>query len=308
MDDPVLVDRKAFPSFGECIYCGAKANETELTDEHIIPFSLGGNAYIKDGSCRACAVETTRIEDTLGRKVFWDFRAHANVQTRRPKERPTEFPFTVSIDGGDLHVKNVPVSDHPYFTPMPVWGLPGILSSEQPTTQFKHYKAHVFYWIPPSIRDVLDLSHGQVAEIPFPNFKIDHHRFARAIAKIAYCQAILKYGPHGFRKLVTPDLILGRYPCVPHFVGCEIADPPPPEPPSVQHKVQIWTEVKGPLKLIVVTVRLFANSGVENHGPPIYEVVVGAPLSAKNQSGQSPFRKKRPNQKPIKILLPGHQV
>jgi 5-methylcytosine-specific restriction endonuclease McrA len=70
------IDRKEYPSFGECIYCGALANETKLTDEHIIPFSLGGKAVILNGSCMVCAAETAKIESELGRKAFWDFRTH----------------------------------------------------------------------------------------------------------------------------------------------------------------------------------------------------------------------------------------
>ncbi|MFZ1093435.1 MAG: HNH endonuclease [Xanthobacteraceae bacterium] len=38
------IDRKEYPSFDVCIYCGASGDDVELTDEHIVPFSLGGNA------------------------------------------------------------------------------------------------------------------------------------------------------------------------------------------------------------------------------------------------------------------------
>jgi len=86
----------------------------------IIPFSLGGNAVILDGSCRKCAAETTKIENELGRKVYWDFRSHVNAPTRRKKERSTELPFTFTIGSGPAQTRTVPVADHPYFTPMPV--------------------------------------------------------------------------------------------------------------------------------------------------------------------------------------------
>jgi hypothetical protein len=104
------IDRKEYPSFGECIYCGASANDVELTDEHIVAFSLGGNAVILDGSCKVCAAETTKIENEVGRKVLWDFRAHVNAPTRRKKERPTELPFTYSVAGGATQTKTVPVA------------------------------------------------------------------------------------------------------------------------------------------------------------------------------------------------------
>lgn len=271
------IDRQEFPSFGECIYCGKKASEVELIDEHIIPYSLGGNAVILDGSCKACATETTRAENEVGRKVLWEFRTHAKVQTRRPKERPTELPFTYAIAGGERQTKTVPIADHPYFTPMPVWGSPGLLQGKQPSAQFEHYKAHVFYWIPPNIKETLGLSDGELAEIPFPEFRINHELYARALAKIAYCDAIARFGLHKFRRLVMPDLILGRYPCVPYFVGCKLEDPPPPTARDVMHEITVRPELVNSVKLLVSRIRLFSNSGVQGHGPPVYEVVIGAP-------------------------------
>ena len=268
------IDRKEYPSFGECIYCGSRE---ELTDEHIVPFSLGGKAVILDGSCKTCAAETTKLEDEIGRKVFLDFRTHSGAPTRRKKNRPKELSFTFRIQG-EGQTKTVPIADHPFFTPMPIWGLPGLITGAEPSAQFEHYKAHVFYSIPPNIAKVMGLEDGVLGEIPFPEFKINHERFARGIAKIAYCQAVATLGLHNFDHLVLPDLILGRYPHIPFFVGCEITDPPPPAKPDVGHVLQVATEKIRGVDLIVATVRLFASSGIENHGPPIYEVVVGAPF------------------------------
>jgi hypothetical protein len=271
------IERKEYPSFGECIYCGKKASEVKLTTEHIVPFSLGGNAVILKASCEGCAEETKKLENEIGRKVLWDFRTHAKVQTRRPKERPTELSFTYAIAGGERETKTVPVADHPFFTPIPVWGLPGLILGKPPEIQFEHLKAHVFYWIPPNIKDTLGLRDGELAEIPFPEIRINHEYFARAIAKIAYCQTVAQFGLHNFRRLVLPDLILGRYPCIPYFVGCKIEGPPPPTDRSVAHVVQVGVEKINGMQLLIVTVRLFSDSGTADHGPPIYEVVVGAP-------------------------------
>jgi HNH endonuclease len=272
------IDRKEYPSFGVCIYCGASGDDVELTDEHIVPYSLGGNAVILNGSCKRCASETTKIENELGRRVYWDFRTHVNAPTRRKKERPTELPFTFAIGGGPAQTKTVPVADHPYFTPMPVWGVPGLLEGRPPSAEFQEYKAHIFYWIPLNIKETLELEDSVAAEIPFPEFRIDHHRFARAITKIAYCQTVAQFGLNNFRRLVLPDLILGRYPLVPYFVGCKLDDPPPPADRNFLHTIQVGNTCVNGIALVLVTVRLFANSGVEDHGPPVYEVVVGAPL------------------------------
>jgi HNH endonuclease len=178
------IDRMEVRSFGECIYCGALGTDVELTDEHIIPLSLGGKAVILDGSCKACAKETTKLENEIAHKVLWEFRAHVKAPTRRKKKRPKELPFTYSIAGGEKQTKTVPVADHPFFVPIPVWGRPGVLMGKQTTTEFEHYEAHVFYSVPVNIKETLALEDGVLAEIPFPEFRIDHDLYARGIARL----------------------------------------------------------------------------------------------------------------------------
>jgi hypothetical protein len=275
--EPELIDRKEYDSFGECIYCGAKATDVELTDEHVVPYSLGANAVIIDGSCKACAGETTKLEDVVGRKVLWDMRTHIGEQTRRPKERPKTFKFKASIAGREMQEFEVPVADAIFFTAYPVWGLPGILTGAQPSAEFKEYKAHAFYWYSENLGKILGAMEGESIEIPFPNFRIDHHKFARAIAKVAYCQTILKYGLHGFRRLVLPGLILGRYPNVPYFVGSALIDPPKRLDGKVKHAIVLTETTIGKMRLLTASVRLCANSGTDEAGTPIYDVVVGAP-------------------------------
>jgi len=268
------IEHKQYPSFGECIFCGVLASDVKLTDEHIVPFSLGGNAVILKASCKRCAAETGKLEHQLGRKVYWDFRAHVNAPTRRKKERPTCLPFTFSIAGGEPQTKTVPIGEHPYFTAMPVWGLPGLFEGRPVDAPFREYKAHVFYWIPPNIKEILELDDGVPAEIPFPEFRIDHHRFARAIAKIAYCQAVAQLGLDRCRRSVLRDVVLGKNPNVPYYVGCKLEEPPPPAHRDVLHAIQIATQWAHGRLFLMVTVRLFANSGIEKHGSPIYKIVV----------------------------------
>lgn len=270
-----FLERQKFPSPGECIYCGAR--DVELTDEHIIPFSLGANVEIVDASCKACAAITSEDEKELGRKVLFDYRLHLGIQTRRPKKRPKTLPARVVIAGGPEQTLDLPIADHPYFTAMPIWGLPGLLAGSQPRAKFEQESSHLYYSIPPNIRQTLNLRDGEMAEIKVPDIEIDSLKFARAIAKIAYCQAVAIFGLHGFRRLVMPDLILGRYPLVPYFVGCEMKVPPPPGDAKGVHFVDLRIVTIGGMKLIVGSVRLFAHSGTSEHGMPIYRVVVGAP-------------------------------
>jgi hypothetical protein len=135
-----------------------------------------------------------------------------------------------------------------------------------------------YNFVPANLWETLDLPE----DAPDPSIHvergtIDNAIFARAIAKIAYCNAVAKYGLDGFRHLVTPDVILGKYPCISYFVRSDPGDPPPPNP-GVRHSVEFSTMTgRSGLRLLQAKVRLFASSGTPEHGMPVYYVIMGAP-------------------------------
>jgi hypothetical protein len=133
--------------------------------------------------------------------------------------------------------------------------------------------------MPESMRQSLGLHDGEVAIVKDTSRPINLPTFARAIAKIGYCHAVAHYGLRGFRSLVLPDLILGKYPHIPYFVGGDMSLPPPPTPLGKLHEFQYIDINYKALRLIVVAFRIFAHSGTKENGMPIYRVVVGAPRS-----------------------------
>lgn len=98
-----------YPGFGRCIYCNSDGGNDGLRDEHIIPFSLGGNTIIEEGSCRNCEAITSRLDGYLARRTFYELRIH---QTRRPKERPTHLSATLQV-AGELETRMFPAKEHP---------------------------------------------------------------------------------------------------------------------------------------------------------------------------------------------------
>ncbi len=269
---------------GTCIYCGSDGGADGLRDEHAVPYSLGGTFELLEASCSDCEGITSYLDGYLANATYKHLRVHSSVQSRsgHPKLLPAHVGLPVGKKILDLAPK-----DHPYFLHMPVWNRPGIMRGLQPSTDFGDVKAHVYWYTPPNIRETLGLKHGDMAEIqdttPMPNLRT----FARGIAKIAYCNAVATYGLDGFRSLVTPDLILGRYPNIPYFVGSDRNDPPPPEPPGCLHIVHHTDVTIGRLKYLAVRFRLFAHSGTRENGMPYYEVVVGT-------EGRPKARSRRP--------------
>jgi HNH endonuclease len=72
-------------SKGECIYCGVK--NVRLTDEHILPYFIGGNHIILEASCDECAKITTRFERDIARGFWGDARTSYDAPSRRKKKR-----------------------------------------------------------------------------------------------------------------------------------------------------------------------------------------------------------------------------
>ena len=100
-------------------------------------------------------------------------------------------------------------------------------------------------------------------------------RFARLLAKIAYCRAVAEYGSEGFAPLVI-DIILGQSDDYFYTVGgsLEIS----PAIPGGDHALNLEVLFRSPTNaLLIVEVRLFSQIAT-----PTYRVVVGE-ISLENE-------------------------
>jgi hypothetical protein len=260
---------------GVCIYCGWDGGEGGLRSEHIFPFSLGGNVELLNASCSECERVTSYLEGYLANAIFGHFRVHSDLQSRRGHK--STLSATIEFHGGERRVIDLATKDHPYFLNMPVWRLPGLMVGAQIDEGFIGANIHKYWYVPPSIRETIGMADDEIAKIvdtaAAPNFST----FSRAIAKIAYCDTVRKFGLDGFRPLVLPDIILGKYANIAYFVGSENrAYPLPPNPPGQQHSAAGGTITYRRQKLLSVNLRLFADSGTKEHGMPLYTVIVGA--------------------------------
>lgn len=269
------VQGKSHPGFGRCIFCRLDGGGNGLRREHIIPKSLGGNAVIQEASCKACEAITSYVDGYLAKAIYQEYRAHTDAPSRRKKARPTESLARVIIDGVE-DVRIFQTKAKPYFLAMPVWGLPTALTAGIPSPNFPTMKAHIYEFIPADIRERLGVDASGSVQVRGTG-KINYSTFARGIAKIAYCNAVMRYGLEGFRPFPIVDVILGKSPYASHFVGVPLDDPPPPEPRGIVHKVEfdVWASPSG--QILVSTIRLFAHSGTEQTGMPIYHVAIGQP-------------------------------
>jgi hypothetical protein len=190
------IQDKTYPGYGCCIYCGSDGGADGLSDEHIMPYALQGNTIIRRASCEVCKKKIDPIDRHLGRSVFGQYRVHAGIQTRNPKARPKTLATHIVVKSETI-VKDLPIADHPYSLAMPIWGDPGFFRGAAIDAPFPEPNFHIYHYAPDNLRDTLGVDEDEEFKI-LSQGGINVDLFARAIAKIAYCHAVINMGLDGF--------------------------------------------------------------------------------------------------------------
>lgn len=190
------------PSRGFCIYCGKR--DVPLTDEHVVPLSLGGQHILDDASCHSCADITKKFEQDVARGLWGDARISYNAPSRRKKDRKTHIVLTDAHNPS--HKVKVPYSEYPAAMLF-----------------YKMHRAGLLEGMP----DTLDMSTGwqlvaihddskaktfeERFGIPLTS-KARHvpESFARLLAKIGYCNLLCALEPSDFRPICLPYIMGAR--------------------------------------------------------------------------------------------------
>jgi hypothetical protein len=258
---PTKIDSK-----GACIYCGAAG--VRLTDEHVVPLSLGGQHIIEKASCDDCAKITARFERDVAREMWGDARISYNAPSRRKKERKSYIILT-DPDNPERKVK-VPYSEYPAAM-----------------ISYKMHRCGLLEGMPENV----DLSamwqfsaiHDDAKAKDFEKkfgikltskFRHVPESFARLLAKIGYCNLLCVLDPGDFRPICVP-YILGRKGNPSYIVGgtFDIADPNP-DLGYILNTVCFGTAER---LMLLAEIRLFANAHT-----PTYHAVVGDVAGAGN--------------------------
>lgn len=248
---------KYYPPVDRCIYCSKTAPEIRLTNEHIIPFGMGGNLILPKASCLKCADATKRAEQVCLRKMFIHARTFLKIQTRRPKERPTSFEVSVQHgDGKEATRLRLPVVDLPFHLRM--WHLDQapIISG----APFSDGSATVApYWTNYWSRDALVKLKGNHALMSV--FSPD--QLCLMLGKIGHAYAVASLGYRGFEPYL-PSMIRDGSPAICNYVGgCQ-------SPDWVKSRLNYIAMMPSKDGHVSVAIQLFSFLN-----PPTYQVVVG---------------------------------
>lgn len=257
---------KSLRKVGHCIYCGA--TDTKLTDEHIIPFALGGNLKLDSASCGNCQRATSSIEHHVCRPIAGMLRTRLQIQTRRPRKR--ELVSHALKFGEEWRQVQMPPEEFPSTLSYPVFAPPRIL---QPRASIGAYAA-THLWSLGQDDNFKAVADAVLAKYGADSLKLAEFKPAilmNFVAKVAHSAAVALLGPESFtpflrRIAVQPEQVSDFY----LGGGGEW-----PVQPSVLHHLELFRIDTPTGSLIVFRLTWFASLK-----PPLDQLKRGEPITA----------------------------
>lgn len=268
--------QQKFRPVGECIYCG---DRDKLTDEHIIPFSMGGNLVLPKSSCRSCAAITQRFEQTVARVMLGRHRLIHDYPSRNKKRRPQELDLEIEVRG-ETRTIMVPVSDYPNAPiTFPMIPLPGVLRGAARTNVTRFVAMSVI----PGLEDNdermkrIEKRVGEPFRLKPRPTQILIGAYGCLIAKVAHSAAVATFGLGSFTSPFLPPIILGKDQCGPYYVGTNVLAPWMNDPKFRTGAHRMWLDLSKPEragepKYLMAWVQLFQDLNT-----PMYVAVIGLP-------------------------------
>jgi hypothetical protein len=170
----------------KCIYCDGIGE----TDEHIIPFALGGIRKLLNASCEHCRSITSECESNLLKKNWAEARAVLDYPSRHRDFGTEKFSLEVIFENGSEGVLKLSKTETLGIAMFPEYPLPAFFAPD-------NYKGGV------NLIGISTISFGPDFRDLFKKYRIktispkSTHKipdFERMVAKIGYCAAIAAYG------------------------------------------------------------------------------------------------------------------
>jgi len=248
-----------FSPVGHCIYCGKI--EEDLTDEHIIPYGLGGNLVLPKSSCKKCSKITSNTERFCLKPMYGNLRHRLNLPTRRKKNRSPIISLEIRGSNGENNNIHLPAPEFPLLALGFRFPAPGLLRGEpqgdstEGEVICRYINEQFQKYIP---------SDGRRVKIG--SICID--TFCRMLAKIAHSYAIAKLGETAFNPLL-PKIILEKNIPPTYLVGGDKSSEPKKQP-KVLHDIYPQLCLSHGIEYVLIAIQLFAFIDM-----PRYHVVVG---------------------------------
>lgn len=248
---------------GRCIYCGA---EDDLSDEHVIPFALGGNLYVPNASCPKCRDLTSKFELRVLRGFMYRARIAGNFPTRRPRKRPDHVGVTL-LDGETPRDAVLPQRSAATLLQLPMFEPPRVLVGKPRIQGINHCGMEMIHFgadIDKAVKDNQGTGFRQQDNIEWEDF-------VRMLAKIGYSYITGAFGLVPLEQILVLPLIQGQTNDAGNWIGSRQYETES-ERRGALHSVShiVYESDGGPVqRFLVARIKLFASSGATG-----YEVVV----------------------------------
>ncbi len=248
-----------YDSKGICIYCGAK--DIDLTNEHIVPYSLGGAHVLRNASCRNCANFTKKFEQRIARDLWGDARTAFGAPTRRKRARKSHIVITDPNDRSNR--LTVPAGEYPAGLVFYKMCQAGLLQGMPETIDLSNSWQLVVIDDDKRRQNFVEKYRRE----PVIKFRHVPDAFGRLLAKIGYGQVLTSLDPGDFRPICLP-YITGDKGNLSYVVGGTLED----QLPETEHGYSLSTIAFGSARrlMLIALIRLYANTHA-----PAYHVVVG---------------------------------
>lgn len=251
-------------SKGACIYCGAI--NVPLSNEHVVPFAIGGQLVIRKASCKKCADITKKFEQRVMRDLWGDARIAFDAPSRRKSKRKNK--LVVPTQG-----VVVPADKYPAGFAFYKMCEAGMLQGIAPDVDISGKWQIVIIDDDKSRENFLKEYLSKKQAIAFQHVPLD---FGRLLAKIGYGQILGSLDPSDFDPVCVP-YILGQKTNISYIVG---GNPEAQKPdPKAGYRLGTFGYITKEKLALLASVRLLANT----HAPACY-VVIGNVAGARQIS------------------------
>ena len=253
--EPVEMGRSSI-----CIFCGSKQ---ELTDEHVVPYSIAGPWVYRKATCRVCQDKFKPFESRILKRFLGPMRDKLEAPSRTPKTQPPSHTITLGFADGSTKDVTGNMNDIPVVISFPEIGPAGIGIPDANPEQVRIIGVSTAL-LDTSAAEKLVKQHG-ATEIK-GELQVVPSDWLRLIGKVGYAFACAQYGAENVLESPIVPALLGISNDIGQWVGSLTPEESPPVPAGMVHHVQLKINDT----TVLAMVRLFAQ-----WNGPAYVVVCG---------------------------------
>lgn len=197
----------------KCIYCDGAGE----TDEHIIPFALGGKVKLINASCESCRTITSKCELNPLKENWEEVRAVLNYPSRHRNFSNKKFPLKVTLKDGSEKILELPKVEAAGLAIFVEYQLPAFFAPSNYKSGIKANGSDLISFGTPI--EILGKKYG-FKKVEYGNKYIGID-FPKMVAKIGYCAAVAVFGIDSFDKRFVLPALLDKKDDIGFWMGCD---------------------------------------------------------------------------------------